>query len=157
GFYSFTDLRPGTYTITETQPAGYLDGKDTIGSPGGNGTVSDVFSSDRKSAGEEEGENNCGELKPDSISGYVYYDATNDGDRAGEAAIPGATVTLTGTDDLGNPVSASTTTDSTGFYSFTGLRPGTYTITETQPAGYLDGKDTIGSPGGNGTVSDVFS
>lgn len=95
-------------------------------------------------------------LPPATLSGYVYYDANDDGSRAGDAPIPGATVTLTGADDLGNPVNTSTTTDADGFYSFTGLRPGTYTLTEAQPGGYLDGKDTVGTPGGT-TANDQFS
>ena len=82
-----------------------------------------------------------------ALAGFVYVDANNDGVKdAGETPIAGVTVTLTGTDDLG-AVSRTTTTDATGFYRFPNLRPGTYTITETQPAGYLDGKDTIGTPG----------
>src|SRR5439155_930420 len=35
GAYSFTNLYPGTYAITETQPSAYLDGKDSAGSAGG--------------------------------------------------------------------------------------------------------------------------
>lgn len=31
GIYMFFELRPGEYTVTETQPAGLLDGKDTPG------------------------------------------------------------------------------------------------------------------------------
>ena len=53
-------------------------------------------------------------------------------------------------------MSTTTTTAADGSYSFGTLRPGTYTITETQPAGFLDGKDTIGTPGGT-TGNDVFS
>ncbi len=97
-------------------------------------------------------------LQPASLSGYVYLDANNDGTFQGtESPISGVTVTLTGTDDLGNPVSASTTTNSVGYYEFTGLRPGTYTITETQPSAYLDGKDTQGTPGNGTTTNDQFS
>jgi len=81
------------------------------------------------------------------LSGYVYHDANNDGVRdPGEAPIAGVTVTLTGTDHLGNPVNLTTTTDVDGYYEFVGLRPGTYTLTETQPTGYLDGKETSGTP-----------
>ncbi|WP_402839865.1 SdrD B-like domain-containing protein [Microbacterium sp. GXS0129] len=40
----------------------------------------------------------------------------------GEAGVPGATVKLSGTDDLGNPVALETTTDANGEYSFAGLR-----------------------------------
>ena len=64
----------------------------------------------------------------------MYYDANNDGSRAGETAISGATVTLIGTDDLGDTVSTFAMTDAIGFYAFTDLRPGTYTLTEAQPS-----------------------
>ena len=48
-----------------------------------------------------------------------------------ETLIPGTTVTLTGT----GGVNKTTVTDANGFYSFTDLQPGTYTVTETQPNG----------------------
>ena len=47
-------------------------------------------------------------------------------------------------------------TDGAGNYRFSALRPGTYALTETQPAGYLDGADTLGSLGGT-LGSDLFS
>jgi len=101
--------------------------------------------------------NNFGELAPASLAGFVYADTNNDGVKQGtESGISGVTVTLTGTNDLG-AVTLTTTTGAGGAYAFTNLRPGTYTISETQPTGYLDGKDTIGTPGGNATVNDVFS
>ena len=149
GFYEFTGLRAGNYTVTETQPAAYLDGKDTAGSTGGSAAVNDVISNIALTTGANSVNNNFGELPPASLSGFVYEDAGNDGLKgAGEAGIAGVTVTLTGTDDLGNPVSLSTTTDANGGYSFSNLRPGSYSVVETQPAGYLDGKDTAGSTGG---------
>jgi len=95
-------------------------------------------------------------VKPASLTGYVYDDENNNGLRTGEVAIAGVTVTLTGTNDLGASVSVVKTTNSSGLYQFAGLRPGTYVLTETQPVGYLDGKDTIGTPGGTKT-NDKFS
>jgi hypothetical protein len=87
------------------------------------------------------------ELPPASISGYVYYDANNNGIKdPGEAGIGGAVLMLKGGN--GQLTGDSTTTDSTGFYRFTALRPGTYGVGEVQPAGYLDGFDTPGSAGG---------
>ena len=59
--------------------------------------------------GQTSSENNFGELAPASITGLVYVDANNDGSPAGDTGIPGATVTLMGTDDLGNPVTLTTT------------------------------------------------
>jgi hypothetical protein len=75
---------------------------------------------------------------------------------AGEPPIPGATVTLTGVTDTGTAVTRVTTTDATGFYKFAGLDDGLYNLTETQPAGWIDGKDTIGTPGGT-TLNDSFA
>ena len=36
-------MRPGNYTITETQPTGWADGKESLGTSGG-GIGSDLFS-----------------------------------------------------------------------------------------------------------------
>ena len=48
-------------------------------------------------------------------------------------------------DDLGHAVVQTARTAPDGTYRFADLRPGTYTITETQPAGYKTGKDILGS------------
>lgn len=91
-----------------------------------------------------------------SISGVVYTDLNNNGvyePGGGDTLITTAVdLVLTGTDSLGTPVNVPLTT-TTGTYSFTGLRPGTYAVTQvTQPAGRLDGRDTPGTPfGGTGT------
>ncbi|QGJ68433.1 Hypothetical protein PBC10988_0920 [Planctomycetales bacterium 10988] len=158
GNYIFENLRPGDYTVTETQPAGYLDGIDTVGSEGGIGTVNDVTSAISISAGEDGVNYNFAELQPASISGTVFDDTNNDGiQNGGEIGIPGVTVTLTGTNDFGTITPIVLMTDANGNHIFEDLRPGDYTVTETQPAGYLDGIDTVGSEGGNGTVNDVTS
>src|SRR5579871_1838006 len=57
-----------------------------------------------------------------SISGIVYTDNnTNSTFDAGDTALVGVPVTLTGTDVNGNPVSLNTTSGAGGSYSFTGL------------------------------------
>ncbi|MEX0714705.1 MAG: DUF4214 domain-containing protein, partial [Pirellulales bacterium] len=148
GAYGFTNLRPGTYQLAETQPAGFLDGIDTIGTPGGT-TADDVFAAVLLPAGFDGVNNNFGELPPASLAGCVYLDINNNGlQNAGESGIFGVTILLTGTDDLGDAVNLSTMTDSSGHYSFGNLRPGTYRINEVHPAVFLDGIDTLGSLGG---------
>ncbi len=93
-----------------------------------------------------------------SLSGYVYVDVNDNGIfDPSEKPLENTVVTLSGTDDLGTVGPTTTTTDANGFYIFSDLRPGVYTIQETQPAAYLDGKDTIGTPGGDDTVNDEFS
>ena len=42
GGYHFTNLRPGTYTVTETHPTGYLDGPDDLGTPVNVATTTDL-------------------------------------------------------------------------------------------------------------------
>ena len=154
GAYKFDNLAPGTYTVTETHPNTWVDGKDTVGVFGatpGSGTASnDVIRSIALPADTHGTEYNFGELKQltggqttATISGHVYHDANNDGVKdAGEASIAGVTITLTGVNgDVRTQV-----TDSSGFYEFTGLEPGVqYTVAETQPAGWTDGKDTAGT------------
>jgi hypothetical protein len=91
-----------------------------------------------------------------SLSGYVYFDANNNGVfDDGESGIAGVTVTLTGIDDYGNVVQISQVTDENGFYAFGGLNAGTYELAETQPDGYLDGSESLGTAGGV-VGSDVF-
>ncbi len=93
-----------------------------------------------------------------ALSGFSYLDANDDGiKQPSESALPGVEVQLVGSEDSGNPVNLATTTNGQGLYEFTGLLPGTYMIVQTQPAQYLDGKDTLGSLGGDDGVNDKFT
>jgi uncharacterized repeat protein (TIGR01451 family) len=165
GSYSFSGLRPSNgagYTITETQPPGLLDGRNAVGTAGGttvNNPPSDVISGIVLSnANTLATAYDFGELQPASISGTVFQDFNLDGVFNGpDSGITGATVTLTGTDDLGGAVTLVTATNPAGLYSFGNLRPGTYAVTETQPAGFADGADTVGSAGGVNAANDLIS
>ena len=92
----------------------------------------------------------------DAIQGKVYQDVDVSGTfTPGDLPIPGVQLTLTGTTAFGQSVTLSTTTDANGNYAFGELAPGTYIITENQPAGFVDGLETPGNPGSlfGGTVS----
>ncbi len=94
---------------------------------------------------------------PSSLAGFVYVDGNNNGNKdVSEPPISGVIVTLMGVNDLGQPVTQTTTTAGNGAYFFGSLRPGVYKLTETQPINFIDGKDTIGTPGGI-TSNDMFS
>jgi uncharacterized repeat protein (TIGR01451 family) len=95
-----------------------------------------------------------------SLSGCVYVDANSNGVMdSTEHGIGGVTITLTCTDAINNDMATIvTTTASDGTYSATNLLPGTCTVTETQPSGYTDGQDSLGSAGGtlgNDVISSV--
>lgn len=164
GNYSFTDLPPGTYTVTEpNQPPGTLDGQTVPGTGGGTptkpGNGPSKINTITVGVNQISTDNNFGEIPGSSISGHVYNDSNDDGikqsDEGGYAQID---VVLTGTDDLGNAVTVTGRTDSNGHYVFEGLRPGTYTVTEpTQPAETLNGLTTAGTIAGtpvSATVTD---
>jgi uncharacterized repeat protein (TIGR01451 family) len=160
GTYSFTGLRPGTYTVTEpTQPAGTVNGITTAGSTGGTATPvatlpSVISAIPLVTSGAFSTGNNFAEIPNNSgIGGRVWLDADNDGViDAGESGIAGVTVTLTGTDTIGRPVERTLTTDAQGGYLFENLAPGSYTVTEpTQPSGTLNGRTNAGNGGGAAT------
>jgi hypothetical protein len=159
GNYTFSGLTPGTYTIAETQPTGYFDGQEQNGVPAA--TVSnDKFAGiDLTSTAAASGGFNFGETKGSSIAGVVYDDVNNDGTQAasGEVGIADVSIRLTGTDDQNKSVDLKTTTGASGAFTFTPLRPGTYKLIETQPAGYADGKEKAGTSSGVITVDDQIS
>lgn len=98
-----------------------------------------------------------------SLSGYVYLDTDVGGTRGeGELGIRGVVKQLQGTDYLGNPVVLNATTDNNGFYQFTGLLVGNYSIFRaSDPSGltpndvpYANGDNTVGNLGGTSQDSD---
>ncbi len=134
GSYAFGNVPPGNYTLTETPPAGF--GTSTPTSLPVTVTSTGVTTS---TFGATLG----------TVTGTVYVDANNNGAHdPGEPPVAGATVTLTGTNDLGQPVHLTVLTGADGSYSFLNLRPGTYTLTETLPGGLLPGQSTVGTGGG---------
>jgi hypothetical protein len=86
------------------------------------------------------------DFEASSVSGYVYLDTTKNGlfdDH--EFGIGGVTIVLEGTNAQGESVSRTTTTGADGYYEFTDLSPGNYTVTQFQPRFLLDGQDRLGS------------
>ena len=198
GGYVFTGLAAGTYSVRQpNQPAGTLDGKNTAGTSFINGTgtagtptangqatvlapsrIDNITLNLALGVVSSSPGNNFGEVLPSQVSGRVYNDFNNNGSvDGGETGIANVPVTLSGFDDIGNPVLLNTTTDASGNYTFTNLRPSCgsagavacpggnlagYTITEgTQPANTANGRETAGaisditSGAANGTIGTI--
>lgn len=92
------------------------------------------------------------------LSGCVYHDMNNDGVRGPkEWFLPDVEIILTGLTDLGNPVSLTTSTGTTGSYVFNNLQPGTYAIEEIQPYTLHTAiANPVGSAGGEAISSNKF-
>ena len=158
GYYQFTNLGAGTYTVVEVQPSGWLDGKDTPGNLGGVADLSppgDRLSQITINWGEAGIEYNFGELLPALISGRIHADDGPDCDfEHPEHMLKGVQVDLLDSD---GHVLAVTLTNELGEYEFTGLRPGTYSVREHQPVEYFDGGEQVGSAGGSKSDAPGFS
>ena len=155
GNYNFTTIVPGVYTLTETQPANYLDGTDAAGNLGGT-PQNDLIGGIDVTPGATGINYNFGEIGT-SITGTVFNDGNRDGTlNNGEPGLPGVTVTLL--DGNGNPVDDPNqpgnqpyvvVTGPDGTYRFDHVPTGQYKIVETQPAGYGN------SPVGPTTIREV--
>jgi serine-aspartate repeat-containing protein C/D/E len=152
GAYAFTGLAPGTYTVRETQPAGYYDGEERVGTAGGTasdvGGVSSTIAGATITSGFDAIHYDFCEHVGVILSGNVYHDRDDDGifDRPTEEGISHVTVKLL--DASGHDTGRQAVTDDNGYYKFTNLEAGKYSVVEVQPNGWLDGKDTPGNLGG---------
>ena len=143
GYYSFGDLPAGTYTVTVSTPSGLTNSVDPYGSNDGQSVVT-------IGAGGVNLDQDFGykASTPNTISGTIWEDTDADGTLEGgePERFEGVTVVLYDSD--GNVV-ATTETDSSGNYSFTGLPDGTYTVDVADDDNVLNGywHSTGSSPG----------
>ncbi|MEM6978438.1 MAG: SdrD B-like domain-containing protein, partial [Planctomycetota bacterium] len=152
GFYDFANLPADVYRIVESQPTGFIDGKDAVGTIAGQlvgelGSDEDSISRIDLRQGLAGINYDFGERQTASLAGRVHVDLDEDCIRDDdETWLGGVTITLF--DQAGNQV-AQTQTNDDGQYSFDDLVPGTYTVVETQPEGYFEGGAVVGTSGGS--------
>jgi protocatechuate 3,4-dioxygenase beta subunit len=128
--FSFTNLAPGNYTLSEELQTTW--GMSLPTSPG---TYSITLTS-----GTNLTTKNFGNYLYSSISGNVFEDFDGDSSNdVSETALVGWKVKISGTK------SDSTTSDSSGNYSFNNLKPGTYTVLEVVQSTWTQTKPS--SPG----------
>ena len=130
GAYQFEGLAPASYRVVIVDPdkgdlAGLLP---TQAYTGRGATQASVTISDASVQGVD-----FGMVAPATIGDRVWDDKNANGSDEGEPGIGGATVILT---DANGAEVSRTTTDANGNYRFTGLIPGTYTVTIEVPDGY---------------------
>jgi hypothetical protein len=142
-------LLPGTYALTETQPAGYGQGTNALGTTGGTNSAQDVFSDIVLTQNQNGTNYNYGETLGE-IGSYVWIDANADGVRQpAEQGIPGVLVFLDlNHDGIYETNEPSAITDSQGYYLITNVLGGTYSVvvaTNTLPPGASETYDLDGT------------
>ena len=151
GLYSFTGLTPGSstsYSVGFTAPSGYTATLANQGADDTRDSDADVVTGRTQSVTLSPGEFNptldAGFYIPSaSLGDFVFVDTNHDGvQQAGEPGIPGVVVVLL---DGSNTPIASTTTNASGIYSFTGLTPGVpYSVSFVTPSGYTSTSAQVG-------------
>ncbi len=148
GFYQFTGLKPGAYTVEFVKPAGWAFTPQFLGGNAATDSNADTTTGKAPAVTLVSGTSNqtvdAGIYRPVTIGDTAFVDANGDGIQQGtEAGLAGVTVTLL---DGTGAVVGTTTTNGTGGYSFTGLRPGEYQVQFVAPSGW---KTTQPDQGGN--------
>ncbi|QQZ28160.1 IPTL-CTERM sorting domain-containing protein [Thiothrix subterranea] len=158
GFYNFTGVLPGDYSVQFVLPQGTQFTASNNGSD-------DALDSDVDAAGKVAvtvistvgNQTVDAGIVPATISGTVLDDRNANGvQNDDDTPVSGVVVTVTGTDVLGNPVTLETTTDTAGHYSIA-VPPGTYTVTETNPSTAVSTGSEAGTQGSTVVDKDAIS
>ncbi len=145
GYYIFNNLDAGNYYVKfSNTPAGYVFvtadagsndniDSDVTGANGTGTTATFTLAADENKTTVDAGMRRSSALN--SLGDFVWYDLNKNGIQdAGEVGVPGVTVTLY--NSTGGVVK-TTITNTSGFYMFTDIAAGTYTVGYSNiPAGY---------------------
>jgi hypothetical protein len=142
GDADFANLQPGTYSFCEVLQPNWINSDPDAGT---------LCKSANVVAGGTPTQVKFGNYQNATKSGYKWRDDNGNGTQdAGEPRLSGWTISLTGTDGFGNPVSLTDVTDANGDYSFT-VTPGSYTVCETLQTGWQQTYPSSGADCGGST------
>ncbi|MBI5476108.1 MAG: T9SS type A sorting domain-containing protein, partial [Ignavibacteriales bacterium] len=133
GEYSFNNVGPGSFTISEEEKPGWLQAF-----PSGAG----VYNLNVNASGQNISDKNFGNIFVGGLSGRKFQDKNGNGiEELDEPGLEGWVIVLNG------PVGTrKDTTNSMGYYSFTNLPVGAYTISEEEQTGWIQTKPPQTSP-----------
>jgi uncharacterized repeat protein (TIGR01451 family) len=157
GWYYFSELAFGTYVVAEQRVTEWRQsypedaGIPLPDLPIQSGLYVVTLSSSHRLEVLDFGNYRWSTAGTASISGVVYVDVDNDGFcDPQEIRLPNVPITIEG------PVTRVVTTAADGLYYADGLPPGTYSISETQPYVFNDGRETLGMPPLGSVENDRF-
>ncbi len=128
GSFTFSDVRFGTYDVSETVPSGF---RQTAPPPPGTYSVKLNIGE-----GSVTGLLFGNQALPATISGTKFNDLNGNGQRdPGEPGMPGVTIVLGSPLPTGTPI--RTVTDASGNFSFTNVPAGSYILSEVAPSGFV--------------------
>src|SRR5713226_3103249 len=135
GSFSFSRLLAGTYHVREVLPSGFIQ-------------TASVNADLTLTSGQNATGVALGNFKLGTISGTKFEDVTGNGFSADDPVLNSANpdfVPVTMQLLKGSTVVATTTTGNDGTYTFTGIGPGTYTVAEVKPNGWIQTATSSGA------------
>jgi len=146
GVYTFSGLMPGSYLVCEKPPAPWVQSYPKVGDPGtgacpaGYGPVGWSIT---LTSGQTDSGNDFGNYKPATKTGMKFEDMNANGVKdAGDNAVAGVPIEIW----QGGSMIAETTTNASGVYTFSGLKPGSYLVCEKPPAPWVQSYPKVAIP-----------
>jgi uncharacterized protein (DUF2141 family) len=152
GTFTFTDVNPGDYQVSEVLPDGFVQ---TL--PGGSGMVPVTVVAGETASGVLFG-NQAAAAATGTISGFIFYDLNKDQVQdQGEKPFAAVTVRL---EDLSGNVISTAVTDVNGIFTFTGVPAGDYKVSPVPPPNFFQTFPALFAPitvhlDSGGTVSNL--
>jgi hypothetical protein len=141
GVYTFDNVAAGTYTVKEVVPSGWI-------------LTAQSSSSVTLTAGSAATGPSFADFKLICITGKKFLDLSGNGLSSDDTALGGVKIQLF--KNGGSTPIATATTAADGSYSFSNLGPGTYTVKEVTPSGYLQTGPVSGSYSINATSGSTY-